>query len=69
MSVDLQPHPLAFPYPINQIVMVPIDDLYDPDWNPRPIVDEGPLQNLIDFIKAGGYTGWLTIGWEEPKSK
>ena len=66
MSVDLQPHPLAFPYPINQIVMVPIDDLYDPDWNPRPIVDEGPLQNLIDFIKAGGYTppilAWVGTG-------
>ncbi len=44
------------PYPLNQIVMVPIDDLCDPPWDPRPVVDEGPLQLLVDYIAGEGYT-------------
>jgi hypothetical protein len=56
--------PESFPYPINQIVIVPIDDLYDPDWNPRPVIEEGPLQDLIAYIEKGGYTPalWVWVG-------
>ncbi len=46
--------PDGFPYPLNQIVMVPIDDLEDPEWNPRPIVEEAPLQDLVDYLQSGG---------------
>ena len=62
MSIDLQENPATpFPYPLNQIVKVPIDDLYDPPWNPRPIVDEGPLQLLINYIRKGKYTPPLLV--------
>ena len=37
-----------------QILMLPIDDLAVPDWNPRKVVFEEPLKNLMAYIQAGG---------------
>ena len=37
-----------------QILMLPINDLAVPDWNPRKVVFEEPLKNLIAYIQAGG---------------
>ena len=44
------PEPVANP---PQIVMMPIDGLFVPDWNPRETMSEAGLQILVDFVKAG----------------
>jgi hypothetical protein len=41
------------PKPI-EIVMLALTDLYVPSWNPRPFMDEAPLQELMAFMKKGG---------------
>jgi hypothetical protein len=40
--------------PLPEIVMIPIGDLYVPDWNPRKYIDEGEMQKLMAYRKNGG---------------
>ncbi|HEV2354625.1 MAG TPA: ParB N-terminal domain-containing protein, partial [Puia sp.] len=44
------PEPVANP---PQIVMMPTDGLFVPDWNPRKTMSEAGLRILVDFVKAG----------------
>jgi ParB/RepB/Spo0J family partition protein len=46
---------------VNQIILVALSDLQDPDWNPRPFLDEVEMQSLVDFIQAGGHIPPITL--------
>lgn len=48
------------------IRLLPIADLVDPDWNPRPFLDEPEMQLLVDHMAAGGYIPPITVLKKDP---
>jgi hypothetical protein len=36
------------------IILLPVDDLIVTSWNPRKIMEEGPLRLLTDYVRRGG---------------
>ena len=57
---------------VPKIILVALTDLRDPDWNPRPFLDEAEMQSLVDFILSGGRARQKcsgsppTLGWGIP---
>jgi len=52
------------PAPIPEIVMIPIGDLYVPDWNPRKYIDEGEMRNLMAYREKGGQVPPILV-WKD----
>ncbi len=46
---------------MSEIVTIAINDLFVPDWNPRKLIKEAPLQDLTAFIKGGGIVPKLWV--------
>ena len=46
---------------IPDIRMIPLTDLFVPDWNPRDFMDEDEMQTLVDFIQAGGHVDRILV--------
>ena len=53
---------------LSQIILVALADLRDPDWNPRDFFDEEEMQNLMDFIQAGGRIEPIVIWTPSPEN-
>jgi ParB-like chromosome segregation protein Spo0J len=51
-----------------QVILVALNDLRDPDWNPRDFFDEEEMQSLMDFIQAGGRTEPIVIWTPSPEN-
>ncbi len=43
------------------VVMIPLSDLFVPDWNPRKVIIPLDLANLVAFMKAGGKPPRITV--------
>ncbi len=63
MSVD---SPASQPKPA-MILMVLFSRLYIPDWNPRKLIDESALGDLVNFIRSGNQVPRIILWWDAEK--
>ncbi|HUO57262.1 MAG TPA: ParB/RepB/Spo0J family partition protein, partial [bacterium] len=51
-----------------EILMLPVDGLFTPPWNPRKFIDEGEMADLAAYVAKGGYVPRILVWKGDGKS-